>query len=91
MAKTWYEVNVYLLTDKNGEWWETAMSNGSTPMYRLPKEHCKMFKTQADAVKWAKKRYNRFQILELTTPVSPSIEYGQTVVFSSALEDSCCG
>lgn len=80
-----YKINVYILTDSQGEWWEDITSEGIAARfirgsYQLSRT--KEFKTLEKAKKFAEKtQYKRFRIFKMTPPVAPSRTWGQEIVY----------
>jgi hypothetical protein len=84
--KKHFQLQIYILTDSNGEWWETFNTFGNTrrfkpgtSIYETPKR----FKTVESATKQGVAYGRSFRILELTEPPKGKREWGQTIVFES--------
>ena len=82
--KEHFIIYVYILTDSNGEWWESLKKDGTTRRFapgtaEFLRDH--EFKTAELARQHGEKRgYERFRVVKLTPPVAPSITWGQEVV-----------
>lgn len=90
-----FTVRAYILTDKDGEWWEFLNTNGDTRMFysgTAKMTRTKFFKSQGAAIRAGKKLKQtkagkivnqRFQVLQMTPPVKPSRTWGQETVYDS--------
>lgn len=80
-------IRVYILTDKQGEWWETLKTDGTlrrfipgTGEYAKDKE----FKDPDKARKHAESlEIKRFKVVKLTPPVRPSRTWGEEIVYET--------
>jgi hypothetical protein len=78
-------VNVYILTDSQGEWWETLKTDGSTRRFRSGTAELltdKTFPTPEKAMKYASERFQRFTVTRIDPPVAPSRVWEETVIHS---------
>lgn len=93
-----FYISIYILTDKDGEWWEFLKTDNSLDKFERGTSNFKKDKSFSDfskALKYAKKhvteeRYptedgkqRRFRIIGMSPPIKPSIVYGQQIMYDS--------
>lgn len=81
--KTYWFINVYILTDSNGEWWESLKVDGSTRRFEPGSSEYmrdKEFKSADKALKHGNSlEIKRFQVIRNDPPIKPSITWGRTI------------
>lgn len=76
-------INVYILTDGQGEWWESLKIDGSTNRFQNGSDEYlkdKTFKTPEAALAYGKGRFNRFQVIRQDPPSAPSRTWNETIL-----------
>lgn len=80
-------IQAYILTDRNGEWWETLKKDGSLNRFSLGKPRKDMtFRTVKDAIKTGDRLGTRYKVLELTEPTPPSITWTQKTAHEGGMK-----
>lgn len=85
--KAYYDVEIYILTDHQREWWISLAKDGSLERFYPSSSEMipnKEFKTAEDAESYVKRHYagRRYRVRFFEPPVSPARTWRQTNVES---------
>jgi hypothetical protein len=81
--KPFFAISVYILTDSQGEWWETYKADGSLSRFapgRANFNKDKTFTKEAVAIRFAKTLNRRLKVKRFDPPIRPSRTWQETIV-----------
>ena len=81
--KPFIVISVYILTDRQGEWWETLKTDGSLDRFQnglATYKKDKTFPSLDKAIQHGLGLNRRFRVVRFTPPILPSRTWGQEVL-----------